>query len=145
MDSANASSAPPSLHRNLGRRAHGALAFLAFTVLFVWIAGVTRLDLNAPLAYESDALEAQAYFDRAYIYNDFHTRLHAPFEISQDSSARYVFNAVFQSDSNLVWLCWLIARGNDVSALNLAYLATFLLVIDVVIRSLFGIAVSSGN
>lgn len=114
--------------RVLRRFLLGALALLAFSIVFGWIAGVTRIDLDEPLVYSGDALEILAYFDHDYVANDSDTRLHAPFELEHKTNGYYAYNALFQSNSNLIWLAHVVGGGSIVRTLNLAYLATFLLV-----------------
>jgi phosphoglycerol transferase len=104
----------------------GLVATVLFGLLFVWIGGVSRLDLNLPLEYTGDSIETLAYNVRAPIANDFDTRLRAPFEIEQPQSSRRLYNALFQSDSNLMWLVHALS-DSMVGTLNLYYLATFLL------------------
>ncbi len=106
----------------------GLVALIAFSILFGWLAGVGHVQLDHPLAYNGDALETLAYFDHDYIANDFDTRLHAPFELEHKQNWYYIYNALFQSNSNLIWLAHLAGGGSMVRTLNLAYLATFLLV-----------------
>ena len=113
--------------RSLRAAARTCTALALFVLVLICVAGVAHLDLNEPLHYDGDSLETLAYFDHDYIYNDFDTRLHAPFELEHKQQGHYLFNALFQSNSNLIWLSWLAAGADDVRALNLAYLATFLL------------------
>jgi len=104
----------------------GLVATLLFGLLFVWIGGVCKLDLSLPLEYTGDSIETLAYNVRAPIANDFDTRLRAPFEIEQPQSSRRLYNALFQSDSNLMWLAHALS-DSMVGTLNLYYLATFIL------------------
>lgn len=104
-----------------------AAALLLFTALLFWIGGVSQLDLNAPLIYTGDALEMLSYYDQAYIRNDMNTRLHAPFELQNDETWRYAYNALQHSNSNVMWVAYLVG-GNTVRAMAFYYLATFLLI-----------------
>ena len=115
------------LERRARTAVKGVVALVLFAILFAWIGGVTRLDLNAPLVYSSDALEMLAYFDQDYIHADINARLHAPFELQHDETWRYAYNALQHSNSNLIWAAYLLG-GNAVKAMNFYYLATFLLV-----------------
>jgi len=114
------------LERRARTAVKGVVALVLFAILFAWIGGVTRLDLNAPLVYSSDALEMLAYFDQDYIHADINARLHAPFELQHDETWRYAYNALQHSNSNLIWAAYLLG-GNAVKAMNFYYLATFLL------------------
>ncbi len=119
----------PNKSRHWARTAlQAGTALVLFFALFVWIGGVTRIDLNKPLVYSGDALETLAYFDHDYIHNDIDTRMHAPFELTHQQVWYYPYNALFQSNSNLIWLVHLVSGDNDVRTLNTAYLTTFLLV-----------------
>lgn len=111
----------------LRRLFRGLMATAAFALLFGWLCGVTRLDLDQPLDYWGDALEMLSYFDQDYIANDFHTRLHAPFELDHASNSIYLYNALFQSNSNLMWLAHLVAGGSTIRTMNVAFLCTFVL------------------
>lgn len=106
----------------------GIVALVAFSVLFAWIANISRINIDQPLIYQGDALYTMGYFDHDYIANDSDTRLHAPFELDHKQNWYYLYNALFQSNSNLIWLAHLAGGGSMVRTLNLAYLATFLLV-----------------
>lgn len=106
---------------------HGLTALVLFTALFVWIGGVTRIDLNAPLIYNGDALEMLSYFDQQYIEDDMNLRLHAPFELQHAETWRYAFDALQHSNSNLIWAAYLVG-GNSIRAMNFYFLATFLLI-----------------
>jgi phosphoglycerol transferase len=110
-----------------GTALHASAAMLLFTLLFVWIGGVTRLDLNAPLIYNGDALEMLSYFDQQYIEDDMNLRLHAPFELQHKETWRYAYNALQHSNSDLMWAAYLVG-GNTVRAMNFYFLATFLLI-----------------
>lgn len=103
-------------------------ALTAFTLLFYWLCGVSRVNVNHPFDYTGDAIEKLAYQVRDYTHNDFDARMRAPFEVATPENGRYVYNALFQSDSNLIWISKLIGGGKPVKTLNLAYLFTFLLV-----------------
>ncbi|GAA0714572.1 hypothetical protein GCM10009105_19250 [Dokdonella soli] len=103
------------------------LALILFSILFVWVGGITRLDLNAPLVYNGDALWMLAYYDQDYINDDINVRLHAPFELQSKETWRYAYDALQHSNSNLMWAGYLVG-GNTISAMNYYYLATFLLI-----------------
>ena len=104
------------------------LALATFTLLFYWLCGVGRVNIHHPFDYTGDAVEKLAYQVQDYLHNDFDTRMRAPFELATPENGRYVYNALFQSDSNLIWIAKLIGGGKPVKSLNLAYLFTFLLV-----------------
>lgn len=104
----------------------GFVATLLFGLLFVWIGGVCKLDFSIPLEYDGDSIETLAYNVRAPIANDFDTRLRAPFEIEQPQTSRRLYNALFQSDSNLMWLAHSLS-DSMVGTLTFYYLATFIL------------------
>ncbi|HXE14913.1 MAG TPA: hypothetical protein VN633_22495 [Bryobacteraceae bacterium] len=69
-----------------------------------------------------------AYHTQDYIANDFDTRMRAPFELSKPENGRYLYNALFQSNSNLTWVAKLLGGGNAAMTLNLAYLLSFFFV-----------------
>ena len=135
-DSAQGVSRMPLSHAKLSRssmrRAKSGLrcvlALAVFTLLFYWLCGVGHVNIHHPFDYTGDAVEKLAHQVRNYTYNDFDTRMRAPFELSTPESARYVYNALFQSDSNLIWISKLIGGGQPAKTLNLAYLFTFVLV-----------------
>lgn len=104
------------------------IALLLFTLLFVWVGGVNRLSISRPFEYRGDALEMLALQTHAYTANDFDTRMRAPFELAHPQRSKYIFNALFQSNSNLTWLAKWLGGGNTAKTLNLAYLLSFLLV-----------------
>lgn len=104
------------------------VALFAFTLLFFWLCGVGNLGVHRPFQYTGDALEMLAYQTHDYIANDFDTRMRAPFEVSRSDGARYLYNALFQSNSNLIWIAKALGDGGTANTLNLAYLVTFLLV-----------------
>lgn len=104
------------------------LALTVFTLLFYWLCGVGHVNIHHPFDYTGDAIEKLAYQVRDYTHNDFDTRMRAPFELATPEHGRYVYNALFQSDSNLIWISKLIGGGKPAKILNLAYLFTFLLV-----------------
>lgn len=114
--------------RRVKRILHATIALLAFIVLFYWIGGVGRLGIHRPFEYSGDALEMLSYQTQDYVANDFDTRMRAPFESPRSNDARYVYNALFQSNSNLTWIAKVLGGGGTVGTLNLAYLLTFLLV-----------------
>lgn len=104
------------------------LALAAFTLLFYWLCGVGHVNIHHPFDYTGDAIEKLAYQVRDYTHNDFDTRMRAPFELAAPEHDKYVYNALFQSDSNLIWVSKLIGGGKPAKTLNLAYLFTFLLI-----------------
>jgi len=105
----------------------GLIAICVFGLLFFWLCQVASVDINQPLSYQGDVLEWLSYFDHDFVANDLNTRLHAPFELDHPQQIRYLYNALFQSNSILIWLAHL-AGGDAVRTLNVAYLATFFLV-----------------
>lgn len=120
------------LSRNSMRRVKNGLRYVLaltiFTLLFYWLCGVGHVNIHHPIDYTGDAIEKLAYQVRDYTRNDFDTRMRTPFELAAPENGRYVYNALFQSDSNLIWIAKLIGGGKPVKTLNLAYLFTFLLV-----------------
>jgi phosphoglycerol transferase len=69
-----------------------------------------------------------SYQTHDYVANDFDTRMRAPFEVSHPSDTRYLYNALFQSNSSLIWAAKLMGGGDAAMTLNLAYLLSFFLV-----------------
>lgn len=116
--------------RYLEKALRCVVALVAFVVLFYWMGNLGNLSIHRPFEYSGDALEKLAYQAHDYIANDFDTRMRAPFELSKPERSNYVYNALFQSDSNLIWIARLIGgSGNEAAkTLNLAYLLSFLLV-----------------
>lgn len=114
--------------RYVGKALRCVAALVAFVVLFYWMGNLGNLSIHRPFEYSGDALEKLAYQAHDYIANDFDTRMRAPFELSRAERSRYVYNALFQSDSNLIWIAKLIGGDGAAKTLNLAYLLTFLLV-----------------
>lgn len=111
----------------LGKALRALFALGAFALLFAWLCVPATFDMDQPVYYGGDGLETVSYFDHDYIANDSHTRLHAPFEQERPQAERRLFNALFQSNSNLIWLAHAVGGGEAVRSLNLAYLATYLL------------------
>lgn len=104
------------------------LALAAFTLLFYWLCGIGHVSIHHPFQYTGDALEKLAYQVGDYTANDVNTRMRAPFESAKAGHWRYEYNALFQSDSNLIWVAKLLGGGDAPTTLNFAYLLTFLLV-----------------
>src|SRR6185312_8854926 len=99
--------------RRFGRQAMRCfIALLAFVMLFYWFGQIGNLSLHRPFSYSGDALEMLSYQTHDYIANDFDTRMRAPFELSKPENGRYLYNALFQSNSNLMWIAkWLVGVG----------------------------------
>ncbi|WIG56542.1 MAG: hypothetical protein OJF61_002330 [Rhodanobacteraceae bacterium] len=107
---------------------HGVIALAAFIALFYWVGDLGNLSMHRPFEYSGDALEKLAYQAHDYVANDFDIRMRAPFELAHSERGQYVYNALFQSDSNLIWIAKLIGGNGAAKTLNLAYLLSFLLV-----------------
>lgn len=114
--------------RCLKRGLRTLFALLVFVLLFYWIADVGNLSIHRPFQYTGDSLEMLAYFTHDVVANDFDVRLRAPFELSKPESGRYLYNALFQSDSNLIWITKALGGRGAAMTLNLAYLLTFFLI-----------------
>jgi len=131
----DASKTPTPQHRSGSRRQYHlgkilrcVVALTAFIVLFYWMGNLGNLSIHRPFEYSGDALEKLAYQAHDYIANDFDTRMRAPFELSHPERTRYAYNALFQSDSNLIWIAKWIGGDGAAKILNLAYLLSFLFV-----------------